>query len=44
MGEINFGWLTVWVPSPDWLCRILELSDVWQSLRWNQVVRSFVHL
>ena len=28
MGGINFGWLAVWVPSPDWLCRILEKCDV----------------
>jgi hypothetical protein len=21
MGGINLGWLAVWVPSPDWLCR-----------------------
>jgi hypothetical protein len=21
MGGINFGWLDVWVPSPDWLRR-----------------------
>jgi len=25
MGGIKFGWLTVRVPNPDWLCRILEL-------------------
>jgi len=28
MGEINFGWLAVWVPNPDWLCRILDVCDV----------------
>jgi len=33
MGGINFGWLAVWVPSPDWLCRILDLCDVRQALR-----------
>jgi len=27
MGGISFGWLAVWVPSPDWLCCILELCD-----------------
>jgi len=21
MGGISFGWMSVWVPSPDWLCR-----------------------
>ena len=28
MEGINFGWFAVWVPSPDWLCRILELCDI----------------
>jgi len=32
MGGINFGWLAVWVPSPDWLCRILELYHVVRRL------------
>jgi len=36
MGEISFGWLAVWVPSPDWLCCILELCDVCQALRWSR--------
>jgi hypothetical protein len=27
MGGINFGWLAVWVPSPDWLSRKLEICD-----------------
>jgi hypothetical protein len=27
MGRINFGWLAVWVPSPDWLSRKLEIRD-----------------
>jgi len=36
MGGIKFGWLAVWVPSPDWLCRILELCDVFQALRWSR--------
>jgi hypothetical protein len=31
MGGINFGWLAVWVLSPDWLCHILELCDVSQA-------------
>jgi hypothetical protein len=31
MGGINFGWLAVWVPSPDWLRR---KSDFCQPLRW----------
>ena len=35
MGGIKFGWLAVWVPSPDWLCLILELCDVCQALRWS---------
>ena len=26
MGGIRFGWLAVWVPSPDWLCRILDFA------------------
>ena len=24
---IIFGWLAVWVPSPDWLCRIMQKCD-----------------
>ena len=28
MGGINFGWLAVWVPSPDWLSR-RRFSDAW---------------
>jgi len=36
MGGINFGWLAVLFPSPDWLCRILEECDVCQVLRWNR--------
>jgi hypothetical protein len=27
MGGINFGWLAVWDPSPDWLSRKLEICD-----------------
>jgi len=27
MGGISFGWLGVWVPDRDWLCRKLELCD-----------------
>jgi hypothetical protein len=27
MGGINFGWLAVWVASPDWLSRKLEIGD-----------------
>jgi len=33
MGGINFGWLAVWFPSPDWLCR---KSDFCQALRWSR--------
>ena len=33
MGVINFGWLAVWVPNPEWLYRILVLCDVCQALR-----------
>ena len=36
MGGINFGWLAVCVPSPDWLCRILKEWDVCQALRWSR--------
>ena len=28
MGGINFGWLAVWVLSPDWLSRKLKLCDL----------------
>lgn len=34
MGGINFGWLDVWVVSPDWLSRKLEVCDICQALRW----------
>ena len=27
MGEINFAWLAVWVLSPDWPCRKLQVWD-----------------
>ena len=33
MGLIKFGWLAAWVPSPDWLYRILVLGDFYQALR-----------
>jgi len=36
MGGLIFGWLAVWVPSPDWLCRILKLCEVCQELRWSR--------
>ena len=32
MGGKNFGWLAVWVPSPDWLCRMRR----YQVLRWSR--------
>jgi len=32
MGGINFGWLTVWVLSPDWLSRKLKVCEVCQAL------------
>ena len=39
MGWINSGWLAVWVPSADWLCRILELRDVCQAVRLSRRAR-----
>jgi hypothetical protein len=33
IGEVNFGWLAVRVPSPDWLRR---RSDCCQALRWSR--------
>jgi len=36
MGGINFGWLAVWVLSPDWLSRKLEVYDLFQALRWSR--------
>ena len=36
MRGINFGWLALWYPSPDWLCRKLEVCDVCQALRWSR--------
>jgi hypothetical protein len=33
MGGINFGWLAVWVLSPEWLGRPLEVCDFCQALR-----------
>jgi len=32
MGGINIVWLAVWVPSPNWLCHILEECDVFRHL------------
>jgi len=29
---INFGWLAVWVLSPDWLSRKLEVCDFFRRL------------
>jgi hypothetical protein len=36
---IIFGWLAVWVPRPDWLCRIMQKCDVWWALRWSRNAR-----
>ena len=36
MGSTNYGWLAAWVPSQDWLSRILELFDVSQTLTWSR--------
>ena len=36
MEGLNFGWLAVWVLSPDWLCHKLEVCDVCQALRWSR--------
>jgi len=36
MGKINFGRLALWVPSPDWLWRILEECGVCQAHRWSR--------
>jgi len=36
MGGIKFGWLTVWVLSPDWLSRELDVCDFCQALRWSR--------
>jgi len=33
---MNFGWLAVWVLSPDWLSRRLEVCDFCQTLRWSR--------
>jgi len=30
-----FGWLAVWVLSPDWRCRKLEVRDFCQALMWS---------
>jgi hypothetical protein len=32
MGGINFGWLAVWVLSPDWQSRKLEICDFFRRL------------
>ena len=32
MGGINFAWLAVWVLSPDWLSRKLEVCDIFRLL------------
>ena len=39
MGGIKFGWLAVWVLSPGWLSRKLEVCDVCQALRWSRLRR-----
>jgi len=49
MGVINFGWLAVWIPSPDWLCHILVLCDICQALRrsrraWGRGMRAVPQL
>jgi hypothetical protein len=36
MGGINFGWLAVWVLSPDWLSRKLEVCNFCQGLKWSR--------
>jgi len=36
MGGINFGWLAVWVLSPDWLSRKLEVCDFCQAHTWTR--------
>jgi hypothetical protein len=36
MGGINFGWLAVWVLSPDWLSRKLKDCEFCQALRWSR--------
>ena len=36
---INFGWSALWIPSPDWLCRIIQRCDVWRALRWSRLGR-----
>ena len=36
MGGINFGWLAVWVLSPDWLTHKLEVCDFLQVRRWSR--------
>jgi len=33
MEGVNFGWVAVWVLSPDWLSR---KSDFCQALRWSR--------
>ena len=35
-GGINFGWLAVWVLSPDRLSRKQEVCDLCQALRWSR--------
>jgi len=33
---INFGWLAVWVLSPGWFSRKVEVCDFCQVLSWNR--------
>ena len=35
-GGMYFGWLAVWVLSPDWRCRKLEVCDFCQALMWSR--------
>jgi len=35
MGGVNFAWLAVWVPSPDWPSRKLQVCK-FLALRWSR--------
>jgi len=35
MGGINFAWLAVWVPSPDWPSHKLQVCTFFQVLTWS---------
>ena len=40
MGGKNFGWLAVWVPSPDWLCRMRRYQVLAFALQLRKIMEN----